>query len=130
MAAYQNTNFAYQGTGLFAYQSAAVVDPTVILYGGDDAPRRKRRKRKTEEFYHDIERTIHALMHPTEAAVRESVEPVKADLGHKLEELLVLAQKSHESLRALGEIKRQVDAIARERYAQELEEEDELLMFL
>ena len=40
MAAYQHTNFAYQGTGLFAYQTSAEVAEPVHVGRVDDRARR------------------------------------------------------------------------------------------
>jgi len=111
-----------------------LVDPAVILYGGDDAPRqRKRRKeRPREDFFKEIERTIHCLIHPeAEPGTREAViQPHEAreELERQYQALMGLAQESHESLQALGHIRREIDAYIAKR--KEEDDEEDLLMLL
>lgn len=120
--------------GSFAGRSEAIVEPAVILYGGDDAPRqRKRRKEQPrEDFFKEIEHTIHRLIHPeTEPDTREAdVRPHEAseELERQYQALVGLAQESHESLQALGHIRREIDAYIAKR--KEEDDEEDLLMLL
>lgn len=106
----------------------------IIIYGGDDAPR-KRRKRTEQaphaHFFQDIEHTVHRLLHPEEhAASRETPVSVGTDEPERRYDTLVRsAQDSHESLQALGHIRRELDAYLEARRAEE-EEEDAMLMLL
>jgi hypothetical protein len=116
-------------------------DVPIIIIGGDDAPRRRRKKRKEpehEDLFKQIERTIHALLHPDEerrdqaasgpVAELQPSQSTAAALEAEYAALLGLAEESHQSLQALGRIRREIDQyIARQN---EEEEEASLMMFL
>lgn len=108
-------------------------EPAVILYGGDDAPRKRRKRRERDDFFQQIERTIHALLHPVEATpMAGAASPdAAADIGNlerEYQALVGLAQESHESLQALGQIRRDIDAYIEAKRAEEEEEEAIMLM--
>lgn len=113
----------------------------VGIIGGDDAPRTRRTRTKEaprEHFFTEVERTIHQLLHPEErVAARETPASVGTDdvAGPRPDEwerhydtLVGLAQASHESLHALGDIRRDLDAYLEARRADD--EEDELILML
>lgn len=130
---YQDTSFAYQGSGQFAYQGGSVpVGPTVYYQGGDDAPRKTRRKRR--DLFHDMERTIHALLHPPAPAhpIVAAVPVVPSEsLRTKLDDLLALAGESHGLLQRAGRLRADLAALEAQRQAiRDRDEEEEFLIWM
>lgn len=133
MAAYQHTNFAYQGTGLFAYQTSAEVAEPVILIGGDDAPRKRRRRKERHDLFQEIEKTVYALLHPEPSVPRPEAEPVHVgrvdDRARRaVDELLVLAQGQHDLLQRAAALRMELGEIeAAHNRMLEQDEEDALI---
>lgn len=133
MAAYQHTNFAYQGTGLFAYQTSAEVAEPVILIGGDDAPRKRRRRKERHDLFQEIEKTVYALLHPEPANTERAAEPVPAggvdDRARRaVDELLVLAQGQHDLLQRAAALRAEIRELeAAQQRAIEQDDEDALI---
>lgn len=134
MGAYQDTLFAYQGSGQFAYQGAAVLAPTVVVYGGDDAPAKRRRRRKErDELFREIESTVHALLHPEPSVPRPEAEPVAGrgvddQARRAIDELLVLAQGQHDLLQRAAALRAELrDLEAAQQQALEQDDEDALI---
>lgn len=132
MGAYQDTNFAYQGTGIFAYQTAGGVSPAVIIYGDGDArsTRRKRRK-KQHDLFEEMESTIRSLLHPDPAPVgvgmagRADPNPTE-ECERLVHELTALAQGQHALLQRAAVLKAEIrDLEARQ--SMELDDEDALI---
>lgn len=130
MGAYQSTNFAYQGSGLFAYQTTAdVLEPAVIVYGGDDAPRKRARRKERRDLFREIEQTVHALLHPpADVAVSK---PVEVKAKQAVDELLVLAQGQHDLLQRAARLRSEVNELEslRQRMLEQDEEDAMLWMF-
>lgn len=136
MAAYQHTNFAYQGTGLFAYQTTADVAEPVILIGGDDAPRKRRRRKERHDLFQEIEKTVYALLHPEPSDTERVAEPAPAggvdDRARRaVDELLVLAQGQHDLLQRAAALRTELKQIeeARARMLEQDEEDALIWMF-
>lgn len=102
----------------------------VIIYGGDDAPRKKRKRR---DIFKDLEHTIHQLLYP-EAEPDVVSAPVAAatpTINEKLQELLALAQGSHELLQRAAQLRAEVAAAhAAQQLALEEDDEETLIWLL
>jgi hypothetical protein len=105
------------------------IEPSIVIYGGDDAPRKKRKRR---DIFKDVEHTIHQLLHPeTEQAVvsAPSVATIPS-IDEKLQDLLALAQGSHELLQRVARIRAEVDAAQVAHLKAREEDDEETLMWL
>ena len=102
----------------------------VIVYGDGDAPRKKRKRR---DIFQDIERTIHQLLHPDpepDMAPTPMAAPA-AEIDTKLQELLALAQGSHDLLQRAAKLRAEVAAAqAADLLAREQDDEETLIWLM
>lgn len=107
------------------------VEPAVIIYGGDDAPRTKRKRRR--DVFHDMEQTIHALLHPVVDAVDDAPVPVvpAPAIESQLQALLALAGESHGLLQRAGRLRADLAAFeAQQEEARLRADEEDMLMWM
>lgn len=117
---------------LNTWGEGAPVGPTVYYQGGDDAPRKTRRKRR--DLFHDMERTIHALLHPP-APVDQPVAALPVmpspSLHEHVQDLLTLAGESHGLLQRAGRLRADLAALEAQRQAiRDRDEEEEFLIWM
>lgn len=116
----------------------SIDDVPVIVIGGDDAdaPRTRKRRKERREPFQEIEKTIHALLHPEQAvSVSEAGEVhargVDEHARRAVDELLVLAKGQHDLIQRATALRAELRAIdeARERMLEQDEEDALTWMF-
>lgn len=117
----------------FLYELVAP-EPEVIIVGGDDAPGKKRKKEKPYDLFREIEKTVHALLHPTVVRVgHDQVSPsVPKDFDasaarRAVDELLILAKGQHVLLRRATALQAELAVLEARQRELEQDEEDALM---
>ena len=112
-----------------SWDRAEVIEPTVVLIGGDDAPGAKRKRRKADhDLFQEIESTVHALLHPAPVEA-PAISPVVPESARRaVDELVVLAQGQHDLLQRAAALRAELREYEAQRQALlEQDEEDALI---